>query len=320
MRKEHLYAIIGGTILAVVLLSSQCFGKDKHYLVKLKGNVLVAGHKAAKTNSDVASETPIVSKHIAKSQPAVKNTENTVVTVAPIVKPQIPIATPVERRHPVIQITNYEETLENLHAKVFGLYPGTYIDSVSFVNQLVSDSIRIEIANSNSSERIQYLKLCLISSMQDSITLSQLSVISTDEPSNGIVKSGHLIAHCKDASSSANMDSVVMDVFSGSTLVASASSDKNGTIQCNGIPDGNYYVVFSRRAYAPFSLMKVNVSDAGQSYIDVPLSTEEGYLFRAFGKNAWLFIVTGIMCILSLMVASAYYLAKYNAKRSLHTA
>jgi hypothetical protein len=129
-----------------------------------------------------------------------------------------------------------------------------------------------------------------------------------------------LVAHCKDASTATDVDSVVMDVFSGSTLMASASSDRNGTIESKGIPEGNYYVVFSRRAYAPFSLMRVKISDAGQSYIDVPLARQDGYLFHTFGKNAWLFIVSGIIFILSIMIVLAYYLAKFNAKRSLRTA
>lgn len=397
MRKEYVYAIIGGAILTIVLLSGNCFGKDKHYIVKLKGNVLYAGHKN-KDVPDKSSEQPqVVVKHVKKVAPATEPSDKAVsktsshvkkqptvivkgnkvqpviiekenkvqapvavkenkvqptVAVkknkvqAPLVekkdKVQPPVAVKEERVQapiiakkdkiqsreaendnaapPVVHTPKFERQLDRIHTKVFELYPGTYLDSVSFVNQLLSDSLRYELSIANSNERTEYLKLCLTSSVQDSITLDKLSKISSDEPSIRMSGRGILTAHVKDASNMANVDSAVMDVFSGSTLVSSGSSDKTGTIQCNGIPEGNYYVVFSRKTFAPASFMKVKVSTAGTSYIDVPLNRQDGYLFRTFGKNAWIFIISGAIIMLSTMVVLAYYLAKFNTKRTFRTA
>ena len=409
MRKEYLYAIIGGAILTIVLLSGNCFGKDKHYIVKLKGNVLYAGHKN-KDAGDKPAAAEVVVKHVKKfvpeAQPSQKTTDNltphtkkqpTVIVKNNVVQPvsQLPVKenkvqssviekknkvqpvtikkekpvkpTPIEKKNkvqapavvkedkvqqpviakeekvqapaiakkdktqssgvesdnsipPVVHTPKFEKQLDMIHTKVFELYPGTYLDSVSFVNQLLSDSLRYELSESNSNERTEYLKQCLANSLQDSITLNKLSKLTTDEPSNRIADGGILTAHVKDASSMANIDSAVMDVFSGSSLVSSGSSDKAGTIMCKGIPEGNYYVVFSRKLFAPASFMRVKVSDAGPSYIDVPLNRQDGYLFRTFGKNAWLFIVSGGLILLSILIALAYVLAKFNAKRTLRTA
>ncbi|HTA28286.1 MAG TPA: carboxypeptidase-like regulatory domain-containing protein [Bacteroidia bacterium] len=321
MKKQHLYTIIGGTILAVVLLSDNCMGNAKHYIVKLKGNVLYAGHKNKNQQDKDNSMVHIAAAHTQKmspvKQPELKIQKNEVVAITqqPVVKKQVN-----SNAIPVVAKTNFQDRLENIHSQIFDMFPGTYLDSVSFVNQLLSDSIRIELAKANTNERSEYLVHCLINSLQDSVTLSKLNTLSSDEPSTKLYSDGVLIAHCKDASNSSNMDSVVMDVFSGSMLMASATSDKAGTIQCKGIPEGNYYVVFSRKEYAPFSLMRVKVSNTGQSYIDIPLTRQDGYLFRTFGKNAWLFVTMGIMLLLAGMVVSAYYLARFNTRRALRTA
>ncbi len=321
MEKKHWYTIIGGAILAVVLLSDNCMGNTKHYIVKLKGNVLYAGHKNKSQQDKTTAVAQVAAVHT-QNLPPVKKTELKVQKngVVAIVK-QTPVKRQVQSNAiPIIGKTTFQDRLENIHSQIFDMFPGTYLDSVSFVNQLLSDSIRVELAKANTNERSNYLKNCLVSSMRDSVTLSKLNTLSSDEPSSKHYSDGVLIAHCKDASSSSSMDSVVMDVFSGSSLMASASSDKTGTIQCKGIPEGNYYVVFSRKAYAPFSLMRVKVSNLGQSYIDIPLTRQDGYLFRTFGKNAWLFVTMGIMLLLTSIIISAYYLARYNARRALHTA
>ncbi len=322
MRKERVYTIIGGTILAAILLSGNCFGTNKHIIVKLKGNVLYAGHKVKK-EQDKTMAAPAVAVELPKKvstpqKPLLKVHKNEVVAIA--AQPEVKKATRrIAVPPPVACKVNIQERMENIHSQIFEMFPGTYLDSVSFVNQLLSDSIRAELARTNSGDKEEYLKGCLVSSIQDSITLARLNKISSEESSGKYNWDGVLIAHCKDASNSSNVDSVVMDVFSGSTLMASASSDKTGTIQCQGIPEGNYYVVFSRKAYNPFSLMRVKVSNAGQSYIDVPLAKQDGYLFGLFGKNAWLVVTTFIILLLGSMIVSAYYLARYNAKRALRT-
>jgi hypothetical protein len=324
MKKLSLFSFKCGGVIGLLLISCLSPGADKHCVVKLKGNVLYAVNNHNHTS--LASAKTVT---INKTAPVEKARPVALKTVQPKVQIEQSIAVQQHPTRKVAQIDVPKLAIDNsdkqadIYSKILELLPGTYLDSMVIVNQLLSDSIRMALNNkimARQTDSIDYLKLCLNGCEQDSITLDMLNRLSSGEPQAGFNGHGILIAHCKDASSSANMDSVVMDVFAGSNLVATATSDKNGTIQSGGIPEGNYYVVFSRRAYAPFSLMRVNVSNTGQSYIDIPLNRQDGYLFRVFGKNAWVFITSGIILLLSIMTILAYYLAKFTSRRTVHTA
>ncbi len=319
MRKHNLLTPIAIVILGV-LVSGESIGKNKHVLVKLKGNVLYAAKRDKKVNSE-NSDAPVVA--VKKKKKPEKLTPIVVVDAqaAPevnntptIQNETISNATPIQSNTPSYNF-DYEQRQIAIHTSIFQLYPGTYLDSMSIVNQLLNDSIRSEILTAGTVDRIEYLKNCLESSIKDSITLAKLSTLSSPDQQVAYVPTGVLIAHCKDASSTLFMDSVVMDVFSGSNLVASATSDKDGIILAKGVPEGNYYVVFSRKSYEPYSLMNVNVNTAGQSYVDIPLIKANGYLAQSMGKNAWVFLTTGIVATLLVMVILAYYLAKYTSRR-----
>jgi len=327
MKKQSLYAIIGGIIIAVTLLVANANGKDKHYIVKLKGNVLYARHSGKNSVDKQIISSDVALKQDKKRKKIELPIENKTEMVSVTLSESKPLSTTVQKNilktvsfRPNGQFSNYEQTLTSIHTRIYGLFPGTYLDSMSIVNQLLNDSIRNELSKFNDKDKAEYLRICLSKSLQDSITLDRLNSLSSPDRKSILSSKGVLIVHCKDASSERDMDSVVMDVFSGSTLVASASSDKSGTIQYTGIPEGNYYVVFSRKSYAPFSLMRVNVAGVGQSYIDIPLNRQDGYLFQMFGKNAWLYVTTGIILFLLIITIMAYYLAKFNARKELRTA
>ena len=191
---------------------------------------------------------------------------------------------------------------------------------MSIVNHLLCDSIREALAQSSVSDNSDNLKVSLDNCIKDSITLDRLGKLSTSDNQVAYNPSGVLIAHCKDGLSANAMDSVTMDVFSGSNLVASGVSDKNGIILTKDLAAGNYYVVFSRKSYQPFSLMQVKITTAGQSYIDIPLAKQDGFVYESFGKNAWLYISTASIAVLFIMVVLAFYLAKYTSKRSIRPA
>lgn len=337
--------IIIGAVLTPVS-SAYGTGKGKKFIVKLKGNTLYATprNSAGNTSDKTPDEPKVVvikkkkaKKHIAQTAPAVETAvvnkpEPAKVESAGVSKPESGTTetTAVNSRETVTTNTNliepsnqavaatfdYEQRQVSIHTTIFQLYPGTYLDSMAIVNNLLSDSIRTVIAGLKNPDSIAYMKSCLESSLKDSITLVRLSALSSPDQQEAYVPTGVLIAHCKDASSSAFMDSVVMDVFSGSNLVASASSDKDGIILAKGVPQGNYYVVFTRKSYEPYSIMSVSVNGEGQSYIDIPLIKADSYVAKAFGKNAWLIITTGVLAILLLMVVLAYYLNKYTSRRS----
>lgn len=316
MKKLKLYLPISLIILGVIISSGESFGKNKHYIVKLKGNVLYAnGHGHKKTAKKNTNEQEVAdNKANVAQQPVVQETQPNEV----VVNNNQPPATQVNNTS-LVSTFNYEQRQVDIHTSIFQMYPGTYLDSMSIVTQLLSDSIRQVILKTGNKDSIDYLKVCLQNSLKDSIILEKLSKLSNTDNQTALNSTGVIIARCKDASSSTAVDSVVMDVFDGSTLVASGTSDKTGTIMAKDIPDGNYYVVFSRKNYEPFSLMKVKIANAGQSYIDIPLAKQDSYVFKSFGKNAWLFISTGVVVTLFIMVLLAFYLAKFTARRSVRT-
>jgi len=210
---------------------------------------------------------------------------------------------------------NYEQRQASIHSCIFGILPGTYLDSMRIVNHLLNDSIRDGLYANGTGNDAGYLKHCLDKSVRDSVILSRLNVLLTAEDQEKFGSGGVLVAHCKDVSTSFAVDSVEMDVFSGGTLVASGISGSDGTIEAKNVPVGNYYAIFSRKAYSTFSLMHVRVTAAGQSYIDIPLNKQEGYLSPAVAKNGWFFIITWGIIVLLSMIILAYRLAKYTARR-----
>ncbi len=319
MRKHNLLTPIAIVILGV-LVSGESIGKNKHVLVKLKGNVLYAAKRDKKVNSE-NSDAPVVA--VKKKKKPEKLTPIVVVDAqaAPevnntptIQNETISNATPIQSNTPSYNF-DYEQRQIAIHTSIFQLYPGTYLDSMSIVNGLLSDSLRSLISATKNSDSADYFRACLSGSIKDSITLAKLSVLSSPDQQVAYVPAGILIAHCKDAASSNYMDSVVMDVFSGSNLIASATSDKDGIIMAKNVPEGNYYVVFSRKAYQSYSLMQVKVNGAEQSYVDIPLIKANGYLASAMGKNAVVYLISGIVATLFIIIVLAFYLAKYTSKR-----
>ncbi len=338
MKKHNSFSSISLVIIGAAIISgTQAFGagKGRHFVVKLKGNTLYASPRDKKAAINNMEEPVVV---VAKKHKVVKPESSTITerpllvvnrkhnVVQPVSKDAVAPETSSLKNQNVQEPTNnvyagafnfdYEQRQVNIHTSIFQLFPGTYLDSMSIVNQLLSDSIRGVITSMKNTDSIQYLKLCLENSMRDSITLAKLSTLSSPDQQVAYVPAGVLIAHCKDASSSGFMDSVVMDVFSGSNLVASATSDKDGIILAKNVPEGNYYVVFSRKSYEPYSLMRVNVAGAGQSYIDIPLIKSNGYVAQVLGKNAWVFIATGIVVTLFIMVILSFYLVRFTSKRT----
>jgi hypothetical protein len=346
MKKQKLFTLVSLILCGVILVAGKINGKDKpvqtgrpggHYIVKLKGNVLYAAGHPMKKASQKKTEAPLpkISEKAGTTEVAVKKTKKikesakqeykgtdniTANNQEPLPKDEsVQVSRSAEQSDNTIagaNTFNYENRQVNIHSSIFQLFSGTYIDSMMIVNQLLSDSIRGELSKTKSTDSIQYLKLCLVNSLKDSITLAKLNTLSSPDQQASYVPTGVVTAHCKDASSSVFMDSVVMDVFLGSNLVASGMSDKSGTIQAKDIPEGDYYVVFSRRAYEPFSLIRLKVSSTGQSYIDIPLTRQNSYLSQLYSNNKWLFITTGSVLLLFLMVVLAYNLAKFTEKRS----
>ncbi len=218
--------------------------------------------------------------------------------------------------HPPV---NYYQRQIEIRSHIFGMFPGTYLDSMSIVINLLSDSIRHELAITKVNDSIIYLKKCLENASKDSILLARLGGISVEEEHPMSLINGTLIAHCKDISNSFVVDSVTMDIFSGSHLIASSVSDSFGIIQMHNIPKGNYDIVFSRKAYAPLSFKHFVVSDDGQLYLYVPLKRKSNVIVQMMGDNVFASLIGGGIILLLIVAVLAYYLAKFMVKKAKKT-
>lgn len=208
---------------------------------------------------------------------------------------------------------NQRETSIRLH--IGKMFPGTYLDSMGIVINLLSDSIRNELSITKVKDSAAYLKTCLNNALQDSILLERLGKLSMDEISSKHSSNVMLTAHCTDVSSSFPLDSVTMDIFSGNSLVSSAMSDSLGIIRLPTVAGGTYSVVFSRRGYTPASFTHIKLDGAMQSYMDVALNEQGGFLLQLVSKNILLsFVVIGILLLLTIIIL-AYFLARFMAKK-----
>jgi hypothetical protein len=305
MRNQRSKILIAG-LTGIFLLGSFCmFATTKRYIVRLKGNVLYAEY----SNKEVVrSKEPEEAGRAGKDKnaPPAVNTE---------VTPDNTITPP--GRNPRFWLNEDLQQCEiSIHNGILQLFPGTFLDSMTIVNQLLVDSIRNDFAKTRNPDSSSFLKVCLLDALKDSLTLVKLGRLSTC--GDVVIQSGtgELVAHCKDASTTYSIDSVVMDIFSGSHLVATAITDGSGSCAAKSLCEGDYYVIFSKKSYSPFSLMHVKVASIGQSLAEVSLSTEKGYLFRAFGSNAWLIISLTVVILICILTGMAYLLVKFNARRT----
>jgi hypothetical protein len=212
--------------------------------------------------------------------------------------------------------SDYKQRQLIIHSHIFQLFPGTYLDSMGIVVHLLCDSIRHDILKAKSKDSAEYLQACLNSTVKDSFILDRLSKLSTTVAQIKLTNNLRFTVHCIDVSNSLDVDSVSMDVFSGSNLVTSAISDSLGVIRLNSIPKGNYSMVFSRRGYVPISTMFSAGNNAEeQSSLDIQLKKQSNYLFQLISKNIWLSIVVGIVLLLFIIGSGAYFMAKLMVKR-----
>lgn len=208
---------------------------------------------------------------------------------------------------------DYEQ--QQIHSCILCKFPGTYLDSMGIVINLVNDSLRNKLSITKTKDSITYLKDCLENALKDSMLLERLNKISIDNKKANLNFKGILTIYINDASNSSPVDSVAMDVFSGSRLLASAMSDSSGIIHMDDIPGGKYYIVFSRKGYAPVSLKNVTITVEGQSYMNISLSGKTSYIAQMILKNSWLLFIAGAIIFLFIMSFSAYYLAKFMSNR-----
>jgi len=126
---------------------------------------------------------------------------------------------------------------------------------------------------------------------------------------------GILAVQFKDANTKRALDSVIMNVFLGDSLLFLRVSDENGCLQINGITTGNYYIVFFRKDYEPFFLNNVKVTNGKQLNVDVLLRKQDEGAFQISGKNIYLFITAITTVVLLILIVLAYCIIKLNGKR-----
>jgi hypothetical protein len=190
---------------------------------------------------------------------------------------------------------DYEQRQMSMRSHIFHKFPGTYLDSMDIVIHLLSDSIRKDLLKTKSKDSAAYLKTCLDNTLKDSLMLDKLSKLSMDDGEAKLNFNGILTARCMDASNSVAVDSVAMDVFSGSSLIASTIADGDGIIRLRNISSGKYSMVFSRRGYIPVSIIYAVGSNAEQSSLVIPLKKQSSYLVKMAGENMGLCLTAGII-------------------------
>jgi len=211
-------------------------------------------------------------------------------------------------------LIDYNQRQRSIHSHILHRFSGTYLDSMSIVIKLFSDSIQNELLKTKTKDSVIYFKACLNNALNDSIILDKLSKISAEKQAPLNFR-GVFTTHCIDASNSFAIDSVAMDVFSGNSLITSALSDKLGMSCLRSIPGGEYSIVFSRRGYIPLSLMHFKITTTEQTDIEIPLKKKSGYLVQILCQNTWLCLTAGVVILLLIISALAYFMAKFMARR-----
>ncbi len=203
----------------------------------------------------------------------------------------------------------------HIHSRILSMYSGTYIDSMNIVITILTDSIRNELSKTKVKDSITYLQTTLNNTLKDSLLLAGIGKLLTSVDQAKFNFDGVLAVHCMDATNALPIDSVAMDLFSGNSLIASEVSDIHGFIHLKNIPGGNYSVVFSRRGYAPCSIMNIKVTSTSQSYLDIPLKKQTGYFIQMISENSWPFLGAAVTVLLIIICVLAYFLAKIMLKR-----
>ena len=212
---------------------------------------------------------------------------------------------------------DYSQRQKTIRSSILKMFPGTYLDSMGIVVNLLSDSVRNDLSKSKINDSIEYFKTCLNNVLKDSILLNKLGRLSLDKNEETPNYTNILIAHCKDESNSFVVDSVTMDVFSGSHLIVSAIADSFGILQVHNIPKGTYDIIFSRKLYSPVSLKHFKFADEGPMYINILLRKKSSSFIQLMSENTWLFITIGAAVFLVLLFIFGYFLARFMSRRNL---
>jgi hypothetical protein len=210
---------------------------------------------------------------------------------------------------------DYTQRQKDIRSHILKMFPGTYLDSMGLVINLLSDSLRKEILKTKTKDSLTFFNTCLNNTLKDSMLLYQLGKLSPEGEEDNLDLHSVFTAHCISTSNSAAIDSVAMDVFSGNALLASAVSDSLGIIRLRSIPEGTYSIVFSRRGYAPLSLAQIKIAAAHPVYIDIPLNKQGGYLAQLFNNNNWILLAAAVLILLLIIGFLAYLLAKRKVKK-----
>jgi len=213
------------------------------------------------------------------------------------------------------QSIDYTQRQKDIRSHILKMFPGTYLDSMGLVINLLSDSIRNQILKAKTKDSITFLKTCLNNTLKDSMLLYQLGRLSPEGEEDNLDLHSVFTAHCISTSNSSSVDSVAMDVFSGNALLASAVSDSLGIIRLRSISDGIYSIVFSRRGYVPLSITHVKIASAHPVYIDIPLNKKGGYLSQLLDNNNWISLSAIALVILLIIGFLAYFLARRMVKK-----
>ena len=211
-------------------------------------------------------------------------------------------------------VPDYSQKQMDIRSHILATFPGTYLDSMNITIKLLSDSIRNEISKTKDSA--VYFKTCLNNVLQDSVLLDRVSKLLSESEHGKLDLYRTIKIHCVDISNSSAVDSVKMDLFSGSKLIASAISDKYGTIEIRNIPEGYYDIFFSRRGYVGASLKHFKYSGEEQSSVDIPLSRQNSFLIQVVCKNIWLIIAAGGFLVLLSLVSLIYALTRRKSKKA----